>query len=207
MAGFLDQKFQVSLRDMLAASPEWRKVMREICTTKRVPTPAPTVGVLESFMAETWQRYGDEVVGAHSLPLRVVFPTFEGGQTAECILDQGAQVIAMRKDVWETLGLALNPDNVMVMESANSTRERTAGHIKDCRMTFGTITLTVQVQVVDKAPFEVLLGRPFFSLGECVTQDYKTGAQDITITDPNTNERVKIATKARKGIKPRTEDF
>jgi len=74
-------------------------------------------------------------------------------------------------------------------------------------MTFGLITLTVQVQVVDKALFEVLLGRPFFSLGECITQDYKTGAQDITITDPNTNKRVKIATKARKNIKAKKEDF
>jgi len=121
MNDFLDQKVLVSLREMLAASPEWRKTMREICTTKRIATPPPTVGIMESFMAETWQKYGDEIVGAHSLPLRVIYPTFEGGQSAECILDQGAQVIAMRKDIWENLGLALNPDNVMVMESTNST--------------------------------------------------------------------------------------
>jgi len=52
-------------------------------------------------------------------------------------------------------------EKVMIMESANNTRNPTLGVVQNVRLSFGPITLTLHIQVVDYAPFEVLLGRPF----------------------------------------------
>jgi Aspartyl protease len=102
------------------------------------PTPIQSV---DSFL----NQYRDQYVTEHSLPLRVVFPEFENGVHLECILDGGAQVIVMRKDIWEHLDLPLLTEKIMIMESANNTHNHTLGVVQNVKMTFGPITLMLQI--------------------------------------------------------------
>ena len=83
----------------------------------------------------------------------------------------------------------------MTMKSANNTDSFTLGLIPNVAFNFGDINVKLQVQVVpNEAPFDVLLGRPFFSLTSCRSQDFPSGDQHITLTCPNTNAEVTLPT-------------
>jgi hypothetical protein len=138
------------------------------------PTPIQSV---DTFL----NQHGDQYVAEHSLPLRVVFPEFENGVCPECILDGGAQVIVIRKDIWECLDLPLLTKKIMIMESANNMCNHTLGVIQNVKMTFGPITLMLQIQVIEDALFKVLLGQPFFALANCITEDNPEGGLCITL--------------------------
>ena len=43
----------------------------------------------------------------------------------------------------------------------------------------------LQIQVVGDAPFDLLLGHPFFMLASCVTCNKISGEQSVALTDPN----------------------
>lgn len=201
----LNQNIMISARELFSTTPDVRKHIKELIATKRILTPTEPVMPIEVFLNHvTWEKYENKVVAEHSIPLRVVHPSFPGGHTAECILDSGAQIIAMRKDVWQRMELALNPDLIMVMESANASKEQTYGLVKNCRVSFGPVELVLQIQVVLNAPFEVLLGRPFLCLAEANTKDFRDGSQEITLQDPNSGERVCLTTAARPPPEDRT---
>ena len=51
-------------------------------------------------------------------------------------------------------------------------------------MKIGSTELEVYVHVVEEAPFEVLLGRPFFVLTSCETRETDDGGQVLRIRDP-----------------------
>jgi hypothetical protein len=201
----LDAPIQTTPRELLATSPDLRKQFKEMVMSKRVSSnavlvdPDEPIQTVESFLHEHAYRYQDPpVVAATFHPLRVVYPEFDRGIRPECLLDGGAQIIAMRRDIWEQLDLPLMCEKVMVMESANNTRNTTLGVVQDVRVRFGPVTLQLQVQVVEDSPFEVLLGMPFFSLASCHVEYQMNGECFITLQDPNTGERAKFTTHPRK---------
>ena len=59
------------------------------------------------------------------LPLQVIFPIFSPGVEPECILDGGAQVVVMGRDVWERLNVPIAAKLAMPMESANASTTMT----------------------------------------------------------------------------------
>jgi hypothetical protein len=85
----------------------------------------------------------------------------------------------------------------MIMESMNNTQNHTLGLIQNVRLTLGPILLSLQIQVIEDAPFEVLLGQPFFALSSCITEDSTDGESYITICDPNIGECAKFITHAQ----------
>lgn len=212
-----DTKIEVTIAQLFAICPDVCWAFKERLTTRRVQMDA-TNSVLEaaeSFLLPHLEQEAVRVnlveqaamiVGQHILSLRVVEPLVEGKLRVECILDQGAQVIAMRKGVWERLGLPLRSDMMMTMESANQSKDQTLGLLQNLKFEFGPVELILHVQVVNKAPFDVLLGHPFFALLECSTKDYSDGDQHIMLTDPNSREIVTIPTRERtKGGKTEEE--
>jgi hypothetical protein len=125
----LDAPIHTTTRELLATSGDLHKQFKEMIMSRRVnanavlmdsPTPIQSV---DSFL----NQHGDQYVAEHSLPLRVVFPKFKNRVHPECILDGGAQVIVMRKDIWECLDLPLLTEKIMIMESANNMCNHTLG--------------------------------------------------------------------------------
>ena len=88
------------------------------------------------------------------------------------------------------------------MESANNTRNPTLGVVQNVRLSFGPITLTLHIQVINYAPFEVLLRQPFFTISSCITEDGLDGDSFITLRDPNMGERAKFVTHVRRPRPP-----
>jgi len=85
------------------------------------------------------------------------------------------------------------------MESVNWTKNVTLGVIENLVFDFGCSDMMLQVQVVEKANFDVLIGRPFFLYTSCKMQDYMNGDQDLTILNLNTGKQFMI------GMKPWTK--
>ncbi|KDQ53408.1 hypothetical protein JAAARDRAFT_49857 [Jaapia argillacea MUCL 33604] len=139
----------------------------------------------------------DLITGKHSLPLWIVRPIINDKLSCECILDPGAQIVVMRKDVWIALGHPRDSKVFILMESANNSKNQTLGLLKDVKFTFGPVSLYLQVQVVDSTLFEVLLGCPFFSLLNSLLEDTPDGEVQITLTNPNTGKSVTIPTMER----------
>lgn len=196
----LSEKVELSIEELLALCPDVRKFYKEATTTKRIAT-APTV---EANMVSAFFNApeDDEMVeGAHSLALRTLEVSLNGVTNATCILDSGCQVIIIRQDIWKKLGMALRPDHIMYMESANGGSNATIGMLPRVVFQIGEVRLPCPVQVVDDGPFECLLGRPFTALAEATTKEYQDGDMDITLKDPNTGYVVTIPTQNRKPSK------
>ncbi|KAG6331838.1 hypothetical protein ID866_7253 [Astraeus odoratus] len=49
----------------------------------------------------------------------------------ECLLDQGTQIIAIRHDLWEALGVPVCPDLATTLEATNKSKEETLGVVEN----------------------------------------------------------------------------
>ena len=137
------------------------------------------------------------VVAAESHALRTVYPLINGVGEVESLLDPGSQIISMSRDVARTLQVTWDPDITVHMESANKTLEKTLGLAKNVPFVFGPITVYLQVHVIEKVAYRVLLGRPFDTITESEVKNCKDGSQSLTLTDLNTGERCVMHTHER----------
>ncbi|KAF9441805.1 hypothetical protein P691DRAFT_612289, partial [Macrolepiota fuliginosa MF-IS2] len=201
----LDTTFPISVREFLAASPDTRKLVKDQVTTQRIPTA--NMSTLEESTPEEAGPFstflnqqpmpGSLVVASSVEDLRTIPLVLNKQVMVDAILDEGSQISAIRQDVWQKLGLPLMSKETMVMESANAMREAMLGLLRDLPVCIRRNTFYLQVQVVDNASYEMLLGRPFLTLTEAHTHHYATGDSHITLRDPNTYDTFTIPTKAR----------
>ncbi|KAF5323887.1 hypothetical protein D9611_008277 [Ephemerocybe angulata] len=210
----LDSPVSLSVRELLGVAPDLRKAVRELVTTKKVPleTVAPPKSyvatvehdvddVADSLVSVLLQNLKQQEVKAtvanHTETLRTLELDLDGKVKVHAILDEGSQIIGLRRDIWERLGLPLRSDHTMVMESANGSTSRTLGVIPDLLVRIGTCEFRLQVQVVEEAGYEMLLGRPFHVLAQAQMQHHRDGSGTITLTDPRTRAVITVPTKAR----------
>jgi hypothetical protein len=201
----LDVPVSITQRELLSISSEAQKQYKELTTTRQVSAGTTEVGKLEEVPSDSPAVYSgttvhntdgsdDLRVGSNSIPLWSIFLLVEGKLMVECILDSGCQIVAMNSVIWEKLGNNLQVEQALKMEAANLTITKTHGHLRNVRFTFDDIDIYLQVQVMPNAPYDILLGRPFYALMECITKDFANGDQHLTITDPNTRQCVMIPT-------------
>ena len=137
------------------------------------------------------------VVAAESHALRTVYPLINGVGEVESLLDPGSQIVSMSREVATALQVMWDPDIVVHMESANKALEKTLGLAKNIPFVFGPITVYLQVHVIEKVAYKVLLGRPFDTITESVVKNSKDGNQSLTLTDMNTGQRCVMNTHER----------
>ena len=216
----LNAQISISTRELLAIAPDVRRHVKDLVASKKVSANSVEVDPIDSFLNTCFE---DEPVSTYfdaaryeptpstpnapqSLPLRVIFPTFGAGVQPECILDGGAQIVVMRKDIWEKTNAPLVA-KCMPMESANSGTTMTMGIIEDHPVQLGPITVRLQIHVVEEAPFEVLLGRPFFDVLSCAEISTTGGAHEIRVKDPKDGIPYVFPTKARPRKAARAVNF
>jgi hypothetical protein len=153
------------------------------------------------------------VVAKDSEALRTVWPVVNGEDKEECIVDWGSQIVAMATDVAVSLGISWDPDRRINMQSANGQVELSAGLARNVAFKFGEITVYLQVHIINRPAYRILLGRPFEVLTKTITESSPDGNQVLTITDPNTGSRVVVPTFERgkgpgsRAKKDQTEGF
>jgi hypothetical protein len=149
---------------------------------------------LKQYEGVRLQSDDGKIVADHFVPLRCIRATTIGGRALTCVLDQGAEVVVMPREVWKELGVPLRSDHNLNMESVNMTCDLTLGVIENVPLDFGVGPMYFQVQVTAHTNFNILLGRLFFKLTSCRTFDLPNGKQDILSTDPNTRKELCIPT-------------
>ena len=215
----LDATITVSARELFTASVEARRHARDLFASKKVAVSFAEDDQAESYLSmysdsgrDTPSAYLDIVkyepsstssLAAATLPLRVIFPTFVQGVEPECILDGGAQMIVMCRDIWEQLRSPITASKSISMESTNSGTTMTLGLIENQPVKLSPITVYLQIQVVEDAPFEVLLGRPFFDVLSCSEVSHTGGGHEIHVRDPADGTPYVFATQARQRKVPR----
>ena len=204
----LDTPVQVPIKELFAVAPDFRKHIRELTTVKRVTHASANVIQVNELAGldpkSIAREYGDRVlwnddgliVSHHSLLLRSLETKLCNlGRTIRGVLDSGSEIIAMPKHVWEDLGLPIRSDHTMNMSSANTSVDTTVGILKNLALDFGGGEVLVQVQVLARANFDLLLGRPFHCLMSATTEDFPDGSQNLTLRDPNTGKQYTIPTR------------
>jgi len=93
----------------------------------------------------------------------------------------------------------------MILE--NATSNQTIGLIHDLKVTIGAYNFYLQVQVVENASYEMLLGWPFLTLMEANTQHYANGDSHITLQDPNSKAIITLPTCARGNAQDKQTTF
>jgi len=185
------------MRKLIVVSTDVRKVFKDLTTTKRVTVGTVSVNKLSSTpeMQEFLKKYDGclqrsddgRIVAEHFTSLRCIRAVTHHGRILSCILDQGAECIVMPCSVWRTLGsILLRSDHKLTMESINTSTDEMLGVIENLPLDFRVGEMLFQVQVVPTANFDMLLGRLFFMLTSCCTEDLPNGKQDMMLTDPNT---------------------
>ena len=94
----------------------------------------------------------------------------------------------------------------VTLQAADSTFSKTLGLVSNLCIRVADIDFTVHAHVVDKAPFEFLIGRPFYAATSCTTNDFSSGEQHLTLTDLNSGDCKTISTSARSEL-VREQDF
>ena len=160
----------VLVRELIAVAPEVHKQLKDLSMAKPIPVSTNTVQVNELAgrdPSEVDRAFGDRmhqsddglIVAHHSVPLWSLEAKIVG--TSWSILgglDSGSEIVAMPKQVWEDLGLPVWSDHVMTMSNANTSTESTLGIVENLHLDFGAGDICLQVQVVPRANFDLLLG-------------------------------------------------
>ena len=150
-------------------------------------------------------------VAAEAFGLRTVFPLINNKACEESILDGGSQIVSMSKAAAEDLGLTWDPKILIHMQSANGQFEKSLGLAKNVPFKFGTVTVYLQVHVLNEPAYKVLLGRPFDAVTRSTYKNDEKGGQTLILKCPATNVDTEIDTfergKSPEGSKTHNQDF
>ncbi|EIN13159.1 hypothetical protein PUNSTDRAFT_59508 [Punctularia strigosozonata HHB-11173 SS5] len=195
----------VTGRQLLGASYAARRELASRITPRKVSAdPDSTTALFSSGPPPSLDFDCDDCGGVHrhvsAYPmqrLRVLRPLIANAVIAECVIDSGSEAVLMRKDVWLATGFPLYEDDAISLTAANSTTTRTLGGLRNVPFNIGGMEVYLQVQVIEDAPWEVLLGRSFLTHTSCITSDKIDGSSILTLTNPETGERIRVPTLER----------
>ncbi|KAF9472290.1 hypothetical protein BDN70DRAFT_818863, partial [Pholiota conissans] len=108
-----------------------------------------------------------------------------GGKINEmALLDEGSEIVVIRRDLWEETGHGVNKERKMVMETANGGKEAMAGCAEYLKIEVGGIQTYAHAFIVPHAPFRLLLGRPWQRNVRLQRNERPDGGVDVTVHDP-----------------------
>lgn len=208
----LDGKCPLPPRTVLALSQDVRRKMNDYVRVRRVdgPKDAAAVQLLGEIKGELAQQVFEVGMNMapqpeYSLPLREVEMELNGKIRVAGILDSGSQITLMTKRIWEATRAPLNPGRRMPMQDANGGLKSTMGVVENLAITVGDVTTRAHVHVVENAPFDLLIGRPWFQAVRSALID-EAGGVVLEFEDPaQPGRRMVIPTTERKG-KPSAMD-
>ena len=88
----------------------------------------------------------------------------------------------MQEDVWQCLKV-LKVSMQTNLRLVNTGTLAVKGVILRLKVQIGGISIVMLVHIVKEAMFDVIFGRLFFVLTECMTKDYASSEQTLLLTD------------------------
>jgi hypothetical protein len=96
-----------------------------------------------------------------------------------------SQIIAMSEAVFHDISLAYDPSIKLNMQSANGKVDQSLSLSCNIPCKINTITLYLQIHIIQSPAYDILLGQPFDVLTESTVKNFPNEDQTITIVDPN----------------------
>lgn len=198
----------VKLQDLMALAPDLRKAFKECSTSRKVAdevvlelervedgtSQEALVVSGESYHQchhhDTEPMYGTDeegnVTAQNTLPLRYIPVMLNHKLTCKAVLDTGSTFVAMSRGVYKALKDTVRYNSFLGLTSANGSHSRTQGLLHNCVVSIADMDIKLHIHVVDNAPFDLLLGQPFFALTRCAIEHTLDGDAELVMTDPNT---------------------
>ena len=199
----MDAQVTVSVKQLMAASPEIRKKNRDYITGKRELNPDGThqLGTILYSDPTNTMRHPDgqqeQSVAPANVRLRTINVWINGKIAVQALLDTGASFIALSRTIWSKLGCPTLADKAITAETADGNVSRSLGLIPKLKLSMDGFTVFVQAQVVHPAPFDLLLGRPFFTHTKAQLIEEEDSEQTVYLTDPDQGTVVAVPTQER----------
>lgn len=199
-------QISVSAADLLSACPKVRQEIKEQCSGRRTPRVGTSNGKANpvfmqqghGYVPASTPKFGVSTTGGIAamdrFALRSIKVKLDNIGPLQAILDSGSSVIAIPRRVSNALQRPYRSDRLVKMTTADGNNHWTLGFVPEAILSIGSVKLSVPLQIVDNGDFDILLGRPFFALTQCVTRDRLDGSQTITIMDPETHDEYTIPT-------------
>jgi hypothetical protein len=117
----------------------------------------------------------------YSLPL-LELDTLVGDRVMVAgVLDPGSQIVVIRRDLAEEVNARINPNHLVEMEGANGATNWTLGCAENLTMQVGNVPFKIHAHVVEDAPFQLLLGRPFGRAVSSAIEDLPNGETEVSV--------------------------
>ena len=137
------------------------------------------------------------------LPLQELDVLIGGSIKTPAIFDTGSQIVVIRLDLVQSLGVYINTQQLIEMEGANGATNWTVGCAENLTLQVGDVPFKIHAHVVEHASFGLLLGRPFQRALLCRFEDLPGGEVEVSVRDPaDISRRVYVPTRPRTGRAP-----
>ena len=157
--------------------------------------------VLQYLVENQEAKSTDLIVAKSSEPLRAIYAIINGVGQEECLIDNGSSIVSMAKEEAVQKGLTWDPNLKINMESATNHVVETLGLARNVCFMIGGVKVYLQVHILEKPPYRILLGRPFDAFTASVVRTASDGSSELVLTDPNTG-RVSVIPTYRRGEGP-----
>ncbi|GAW05692.1 hypothetical protein LENED_007565 [Lentinula edodes] len=137
----------VTIRDLVSLSSDLQKQwidhtkVQHIPTTTDEPTIQATIRTKESLNLE------------YSTPVQMIEVMLFGRQKETALIDDGAEIVIIRADVCKEMGLQINPEKMVTMETANGSCERMEGGTEYLEIVVDGLVTWAHAFVVTNSPF------------------------------------------------------
>jgi hypothetical protein len=178
MDRILDTKVLLSLREVMVTSKELHTEFQELIKVKNVRAVLLGNSADHPLIANTgWPR-------SEGILIKVDMKT--SGNTICAIIDTGSQLDVVRADMAALkIQKAVDMSQVTNMNDANGGRGQLQGWIRDVEFTCGAAVTMTDLWVSQKAPFALLLGRPW-QRGNLVSIDEREEGTYLIFKDRET---------------------
>ncbi|KAF7431059.1 hypothetical protein PC9H_006777 [Pleurotus ostreatus] len=161
----LESTFQISLQEYLAVSKYAREQVMsmlkgrsmKIANENAVPEPVKNItgSIPQSFEVQIENE--DTTKG----PL-IVVPMRFGKEIIHAVVDSGSQLNIIHADVYKKcIRLPVDTSKVLTMNDANGGSGELRGYVANVHLTCGSVDTVASLYLGHKAPFNLLLGRPW----------------------------------------------
>jgi len=135
---------------------------------------------------------------AFCLPLQELDVLVGNTLNVPAIYDTGSQIVVIRKDIVQSLGIHINTQQLIEMEGANGATNWTVGCAENLSLQVGDVPFKIHAHVIENVSFGILFGRPFQQALLCRFEDLPGGKVELSVRNPSDiSHRVYILTRPR----------
>ena len=174
--------------ELLAISPDIRRLFVDSCRVNRIPVYSAT-GEVSSELPTTSVLMATPVP-MYTVPIMELDVQLSGKHPEVALYDTGAELVCISTVAANELRLPFNPDLKIRMRDANGGTKTTFGVVENLEIGINGIAVIVHAWIIDNPPYRLLLGRPFQIAAQVDTEE--TGGV-LVIKDPaNPEHRLRV---------------